>query len=357
MLSEGTTTKTALELADALDYYGAYFQTRGSSDDATASLYCLEKHLKKCLPLFIEAIVDSIFPEKELDIIKRNSIQKLIVNEKKNSYLLRKNFYQNLLGINHPYAFFSEKVDIENISVSDLKLFYQNNYLEGLKYLLLSGKFSNETLYFIQESISASILQNRLTNSLIPAITSSFGNHFIEKKDAVQCAIRIGKLSILRSHPDFRKLQLLNLIFGGYFGSRLMKNIREEKGLTYGIYAALETYKNASVWYIDTEMNNKNRQSGVDEIYKEMKLLGTQLIGKEELEIAKNFLLGSFLRSLDGPFSLADRFKILIDNNLSKEYYTEFVKIINQISSEELLEIANIYLKQDKLVEVIVGKS
>ncbi len=356
MLSEGTSKKTASELADALDFYGAYFQTRSNADDATASLYCLEKHLKRCLPIFIEALVDSIFPPKELDIIRKNSIQKLLVSEKKNNYLCRKAFYQKLLGTNHPYAGFSEKADLENLKLGDLKSFYQTNYLSGLKYLILSGNFSEITLDFIHENIKNSLLQNSIAANGGAAISTELGKHFIEKNDSVQSAIRIGKVSIDRAHPDYRKLQLLNLIFGGYFGSRLMKNIREDKGLTYGIYSVLESFQQTSVWYIDTDINTKNREQGLFEIYKELAAIRDEPIGAHELEVAKNYMLGSFLRSLDGPFSLADRLKIIIDFSLSKDYYAEFVHIINDMTPEALMVISNKYFSAENIVEVLVGK-
>ncbi|MDP1727406.1 MAG: pitrilysin family protein [Bacteroidota bacterium] len=356
MLSEGTSKKTASALADALDFYGAYFQTRSNADDAIASLYCLEKHLKSCLPIFIEALVDSIFPPKELDIIRKNSIQKLLVNEKKNNYLCRKVFYQKLLGAHHPYAGFSEKADLENLNLDDLKSFYKTNYLSGLKFLILSGNFSEITLGYIHESIKTCLLQNSIEPRGGAAISTILGKHFVEKNDSVQSAIRIGKLSIERAHPDYRKLQLLNLIFGGYFGSRLMKNIREDKGLTYGIYSVLESFQQTSVWYIETEINTKNREQGLTEIYKELAAIRNEPIGAHELEVAKNYMLGSFLRSLDGPFSLADRLKIIIDFGLSKDYYAEFVHIINSMSPEALMAISNKYFSAENIVEVLVGK-
>lgn len=356
MLSEGTQKRNALELAESLDYFGSYFQTRANLDDAVATLYCLEKHLENCLPLFLEAITESIFPEKELEIQKKNSISKLSVNEKKNSYLCKKNYYQNLYGEQHPYSAFSSKESIKATSQNLLKEFYEQAYKGGLKYLMLSGKFGEKTLAHITKITASSILNNQLLAEPKLEAKSITGTHFIEKSDSVQSALRIGKLSISRGHEDFRKLQFLNLIFGGYFGSRLMKNIREDKGLTYGIYSVLESNKYGSNWYIDTDINSKNRELGIKEIYREMQIIREELISEEEIKLAKNYYLGSFLKSLDGPFSLADRLKIMIDNNLPATYYPEFVSILNQTNSHELRDLANKYFDTDNIVEVIVGK-
>jgi zinc protease len=356
MLSEGTSKHKAKDLAEALDYYGSYFQTRGNADDAVATLYCLEKHLSACLPLFFEALTDSIFPEKELDIQKKNSIQKLLVSEKKNGYLCKKHYYKNMYGEAHPYAAFSSKEGIEAIGKSQLLDFYQKNYIHGLKYAMISGRFKDSAVEQITREMEATPFTKSTLSDLEIVGVPAVGKHFIEKNDSVQSAIRIGKLSIARSHPDFRKLQFLNLIFGGYFGSRLMKNIREDKGLTYGIYSVLEPNKLASSWYIDSDINTKNRSKGLEEIYKEMAKIREEEIPAEEVETARNYYLGSFLRSLDGPFSLADRLKVIIDNKLPNSYYPDFVSVLNSINGPELQQLAQQYLSEENIVEVVVGK-
>lgn len=356
MLSEGTSKRNAKDLAEALDYYGSYFQTRGNADDAVATLYCLEKHLSKCLPLFFEALTDSVFPEKELEIQKKNSIQKLMVSEKKNSYLCKKYYYQNMFGVGHPYSSFSSKEGIEAINQSSIKEFYQTNYINGFKYAMISGRFNDSAITQITAEIQSTPFANNTEADRTYSTNPLIGKHLYEKNDSVQSAIRIGKVSIGRSHADFRKLQFLNLIFGGYFGSRLMKNIREDKGLTYGIYSVLESNKLASSWYIDSDINTKNRSQGLEEIYKEMAKIREEEISIEELETARNYYLGSFLRSLDGPFSIADRLKVMIDYNLPNGYYPEFVEVLNGVTAKELQELAQKYLTTENIVEVVVGK-
>lgn len=356
MLSEGTKQRNGKELAESFDFLGAYFQTRSGPDDAVVTLYGLEKNLESALPLVFEAMETSIFPTAELDVLRKNSLQKLLVNETKTSYLAKKHFYKRLLGGAHAYAAYSEKIDLENLETSDLINFHQSQYLTGLKYVMLSGKFADSSLRLVADFLEKSNLKTTKSTTRSFAQEAIYGEHFIEKKDSVQAGLRLGKTTIGRSHPDFRKLQFVNLILGGYFGSRLMKNIREEKGLTYGIYSAIESMKEASVWYIDTEINSKNVRVGLAEIKLEMQRLREELVSKEELETAKNYYLGSFLRGLDGPFSLADRLKIMIDNQLNKDYYPSFLEVINNINAEQIRELSNKYLTEENLVEVLVGK-
>ncbi|MFA9212642.1 MAG: M16 family metallopeptidase [Candidatus Methylacidiphilales bacterium] len=355
MLSEGTSKYTAAEIAEKLDFYGAYFQAKSGTDDAVITLYCINKHLTNCLPFIVEILTDSIIPENDLAILKKNTIQNLIVNEERNSFLARRTFNQSIFG-NTVYGGYSTKEDINKIEQNILVDFYKNQYQKGIKYILVSGLVNDMVIGTIANNFDNNLfLSNERNNHNYQETIFEKETIFVEKPNSIQSAIRIGKKLFNRNNPDFREVQLLNLILGGYFGSRLMKNIREEKGLTYGIYSAIEAYPNDACWYIDTEMNNELCEKGIEEIYKEVKLLRTKKIGQDELRIAKNYLLGSFMRSIDGPFSLADRFKILKDYNLSYSYYYEYIEIIKNSTSESLLELANKYFNEESFTNVRVG--
>jgi predicted Zn-dependent peptidase len=356
MIAEGTNKYSAKQLADALDFYGAYISTRSATDESSVTLYCLSKHLSSCLTYIYEMFTDANFPEDDLKILTQNSVQKLAVNEQKNSFLVRKYFYESIFGEENPYGSSINKGDYLNINRRDLVDFYQTNYINKLEHILISGQADEESINEMEKfctKFSNTITKNTI---LFPAFNpSKEKKKFNNKPGSSQSAIRIGRPIFNRSHKDFRKFQLLNLILGGYFGSRLMKNIREDKGLTYGIYSSLESYKNGACWYIETEMNNELREKGLFEIYKELKTLREDLIDDEELQTAKNYLLGSFLRSIDSPFSLADRYKILLDYNLEYSYYYEFIEIVKNTKAEEIRSLANEYLQEADLYEIIVG--
>jgi zinc protease len=355
MLSEGTKTYSAQQIANELDFFGAYFQTRCHVDDSIVSLYCLKKHFSSCLPYVIDVLSNSYFPDNELITYKQNAIQRLLVNQEKNSFLCRRAFYSSVFGSENPYGSYSESVDYEIISRETLVDFFNTHYRNNIKYILIAGSVDAEILEQTKKTFSL-INSRKATNS--PIISSSLivEKQFIDKQDSVQSAIRIGRQFFNRKHPDYRKMQLLNLVLGGYFGSRLMKNIREDKGLTYGIYSSLESYLDSGCFYVDTDINNDLRVVGIKEIYKEINDLRNRLIPEDELALAKNYMLGSFLRSIDGPFSLADRHKILVDYGLDYQFYYDFVDIIKQTSAEELRDLANKYLKKEDLSEIVVGK-
>lgn len=355
MLSEGTKDHTAEQLANALDFYGAYFQTRCFADDALVTLYCQKKHFASCIPHILEILYESVFPEAELNIYKQNAIQRLMVNKQRNAFLVRRLFYSSIFGNIHPYGIYSESGDYENISRETLISFYQDNYRGCLKYILLSGSIDEQILEQAASFFTAFSSSPATKNSL-PSSGKNPGQEFIQKEDSVQSAIKIGRKLFNRTHVDYRKMQVLNLVLGGYFGSRLMKNIREEKGLTYGIYSTMESYFDDGCFYIETEINNALRAQGLTEIYKEIGMLRENLIDEDELKTAKNYLLGSFLRSIDGPFSLAERHKILIDYGLGYDYYYDYIDLVKNITAPELRDLANQYLQKQDLTEIVVGR-
>lgn len=353
LIQEGTKTRTARDIADGLDFYGSYLQSRCAVDDSQITLFCLKKHLVKCLEIVSDVLKNAQFPDNEIDIFIKNNKQRLRVQQEKTSYLCRKAFYKEVFGGASPISSFSESSDYDLISRETLVEFYKHRYQNTLKYITLSGDVDKETITSIKHFSEHFNHDNNSVKYQSSKTTTQ--NIYITKKKSVQATLRIGKKMFNRSHKDYRQLQLLNLVLGGYFGSRLMKNIREDKGLTYGIYSSLESYLDDGCFYIEADVNTKKSELATSEIYKEISRLNSELIPEQELHTAKNYLLGSLLRSIDGPFTIMDRNRLLIDYKLSETYYTELLSIINDTTAKDLRDISNLYLNQDSLVEIVCG--
>jgi predicted Zn-dependent peptidase len=165
----------------------------------------------------------------------------------------------------------------------------------------------------------------------------------------------LGTQIINRSHPDYQKFLVTNEILGGFFGSRLMKNIREDKGFTYGIGASVNVFEHEAYMVIGTDVKKEVANQTFEEIEKEIKMLQTTLVDEEELAIVKNYILGSFMGSINTPFSLIDKYKTLHYSNLNYDYYDRYYETISQISAETVREIAQQYLNYDEMVKISVG--
>jgi zinc protease len=213
-------------------------------------------------------------------------------------------------------------------------------------------------LELIQTSFGTEWTNPTIETDITQPALKPAGEHFyfIEKTEALQSAIRMGLPAITRAHADFPALQVLNTVLGGYFGSRLMANIREDKGYTYGIGSGISSLNKGGAWFIASEVGADVCKAAVIEIEKEINLLKTELIPDEELSLIRSYMLGSLLGSLENVMSHADKFKNIYFAGLGYDYYDRYTQVIKTVTAEELLQLANKYLEQDKFYKVIVGK-
>lgn len=353
MLSEGTARFTAKEVANLLDSHGAHLELSPGFDYCTVSVYTLSKHASVIFPLFKSILTEPSFPEQELDSLKDIKKQKLRVDNTKNAVVASKQFRNKLFG-SHPYGNFLKEEEIDAVSTADLESFFQEFMHQNFE-LIAAGDVNEEVEELIEETFG-DLEYKRLPASLFPEPKEEpVGRENIPKKGSLQSSIRMGRKLFQLDHPDFNRFSVLNTIFGGYFGSRLMKSIREEKGYTYGIYSNVVPMKQAGYFIIGTDVIGEHTEQTLEEIEREIQHLRSTPVADDELETVKNYMLGSFLSSLNTPFALADRYKTVYLHELPENYYHDYVKDINEVTAEDLQELAEKYLKQETFSTVVVG--
>ncbi len=356
MITEGTSKHSASKISDYFDKFGSFIESGQGLDRANFVVYGLKKHLPSLLPMVQELLNDAIFPEKELETLKNIQLQTLQVNSEKTAFIANKTFRRKIFGKFHPYGNSMSEDAIKGINQASMVDFY-HNYWQGRPYrIYLSGNIGEAEIKLIEHYFGSQKISQSLDNKVFAdSVLSKGENILIEKAGAMQSSIRMGKQLMTRKHPDFFTMMLLNEILGGYFGSRLMKNIREEKGLTYGISSNLALFGQAGYFVIGTDVKREFTQQTIDEIYKEIKILQTALVGENQLETVKNYMVGSFASSLNTPFDIMDRYKVIFSENLPLDFYNNFISKIQQVSDLMLLEAANKYLVTESLFEIVVG--
>lgn len=358
MLEEGTKKHTASEIAEIIDFYGAFFETEASQDYAYVRLYTLNKHLKATLPIVEDIIKNAVFPENEFITFIQNRKQNLLVNEQKVDHVARKKFMELLFGEKYPYGHYVTAADYDHLKRDYLIAFHKQFYTSDNCKIIVAGKVNQQSLDAIDNYFGGTDWKsdNKIANQNYSVKSNNNDNkHLVIKKDAVQSAIRVGKILFNKTHPDYLPMLVLNTILGGYFGSRLMANIREDKGYTYGINSSIVSLKNAGYFVIGSEVGVDVCSKAIDEIFLEIKRLREGIIPDSELQLVKNYMLGTFLRGIDGPFALADKFRSIMEYGLSYDYYNNFINTVKNISSNELRELANKYFQQDSMIELVVG--
>jgi zinc protease len=356
MLKNGTSTKTAFQINEHFEYYGAYCNRSCYNETAVLSLHTLNKHLNVLLPVMREMITDAAFPESELDIFKQNSQQKLQVNLKKCDFVANRLIDAYLFGEEHPYGKYLSAENYQALSTDQLKEHFQQYYVNGRAVIFVAGKLPADLFEQLNQQFGDLAItkngQSLPAQQLIPAVQKK--QHISNDPNGVQAAIRIARPFPNRHHPDFMNVMVLNTLFGGFFGSRLMSNIREDKGYTYGIHSYVQNHIQESAWMISTEAGKDVSEATVTEVYKEMDLLRNTLIDEEELLLVRNYMIGSILGDLDGPFQIIGRWKNIILNDLDEHYFYDSIKVIKSISAEELKALAEKYLKPADFYELVV---
>ena len=356
MLQEGTGKHSAKAIAEMVDYYGAFLHTEITHDFASVGIHSLNKHLPKVLPVIEEIISDSVFPNDEWGVYVQNKKQSFLVSNEKVSFICRKKFAELMFGNNHAYGHNVQEKDFDNVKREDAFNFYKQNYSANNTIIVASGNVTDETLKLIENHFSSLKPQVSSSKPQNENANTKKGEHYIEREGAIQSALRLGKMLFTKPHEDYLGMLVLNTVFGGYFGSRLMANIREDKGYTYGIGSAVVSFTHAGYFTISTEVGAEVTKDALKETYFELNRVQTELISENELSLVRNYMLGTFLRSIDGPFALADRFKGIYFHGLGYDYYDRYVETIKSITPQQLQHLANKYLKKEDFIELVVGK-
>ncbi len=355
MLQEGTNRFSAGQIAQKIDYYGAYLDLQASKDTAWISLYGLRKQMPRLFPLLKSMLTEASFREQAFRHFNNRQRQTYLLNSQKPKHMARKAFNGLVFGNATAYGQTAELTDFDLLTEKDLAQFYAQAYTSDNCKIIASGPIDAEFLQLTEAFFGQSWRLGEKPGMLSQEFTFEAGYYPIQRDASLQSAIVMGMPFLQRTHPDYLPFLLVNTLFGGYFGSRLMTNVREDKGYTYGIYSQVMPLRHASTFSIATETGTEVTQAAIDEIKYEMQRLRENLVGEEELNLVKNYLSGSYLRALDGVYNMADRFKSALENNLKMSYYVESLDRIQQVTADEVLQLAKKYLQPEQMVTVVVG--
>ncbi len=354
MMYEGSRDMNSTQIAEKLDYYGSYFDVNIDRDFSYINFCSLSKFIKPTLEVAEQIILHPTFPEEELITYRNKRKQRLAIERQKVETRAREAFAKSLFGENHPYGVSSDEAEYDNLTREDLIHIYNRLYVASNCFVVVSGKITDEVLELV-EKVAEQIPQRDKPADVEFPEPQQRPYHLVEKADAVQSSIRIGRLLFTRTHPDFVGMQVLATVLGGYFGSRLMKSLREERGYTYGVMSAMVNFAQSGYFAVATQVGVDVVEDALNLIYEEIEQLRTDPISDDELGMVKRIMIGEIMRILDGPFGIAD---VTIENILcdrANDYIAQNVKQIESITAEELMALASKYLAKDDLVTVVSG--
>ena len=356
LMSEGTITMASAVLAEKIESLGATMFTRGGVDTARIRLLTLSRFFPELIEIIREVIHYPAFDQSELKVYTDNKIERLRIDLKKNEVLAYRHLTEAIFGPKHPYGKNIFPEDYLAITPDDLRQHHKQNIIPQKGMILVSGSFGDAETALIEQVLGKWRPDHSNGAGVIPPFSAESKTGYIEidGPQVHQAAIRIGSRLFPQTHPDFNGLFVLNTILGGYFGSRLMMEIRENQGLTYGIYSSVDSFASDGCFYISTETATANTEKVIEAIGKEVRKLKEELIPEPELQMARNYLMGHLMTQIDGPFSTMDLIKSLKIEHLGDQSFADMVSTIQHISASQLRELAVKYLDLEKWVTIVV---
>ncbi len=359
MLAEGTATHTARQVADEVAFYGASLDCEAGPDRATLTLYCLARHLPTLLPLVLEVLAAPTFPADELRLLQTRISQNMRVEHRKISYRASEEFNRQLFGEASAYGRPFDEVSFNELTSEQLRAFHAAAYTPAGAEIFLSGDIEAYA-----EAVAAQLGQWQPAAggaAAVPALppcaspTAPTGLVTVAVEGSMQASLRVGRHWPALTGEQTPQLLLLVKILGGYFGSRLMRNIREDKGFTYGIHASVVARERAATLVIGTDVNGESAEATRVEIAAELTRLQTELLADDELETVKNYTLGKLLGESATVFEQADRHRYVVLQGLRPDYYPHLVHQTQATTAAELRELARTYLSPADMLTVVAG--
>ncbi len=356
LVREGTRNRSATELAEYLDFYGAGLSIPVNLDISSYALYTLHRHRRELIPVFAEMLCEPTFPEAELATFKRNSIQELLIELDKPEVLAYRRLTECIFGADHPYGYNSSPEAYAALQRCDLVAHFERCHVPANAAIIASGQVDDEVVRLLNSTFGRTPPGVAPPLPPWPVTAPSPQRVHLEHPRAAQTAIKVGRRMFNRHHPDYNAFSVLSIILGGYFGSRLMNNLREKRGLTYGVYATLDTLLMDGYFYIATEVNEQRVALALREIFAEMRRLQEEPVTEMELNMVCNYLSGMLLNGLDGPLNISDLVHTLLCERLPFEAFETQVQVIQDITPEQIQVLAQRYLSPEDFWVVTVGK-
>lgn len=353
LLLAGNDQLKANTISENIDFHGGFTSLECDKDHASITIYGLNNKISEIFSVFANAFANAQFPDQYFEKERQIAIDKFKVNIQKVKTLARRSFNEEIFGSNSKYGMVADEVDFKNLNAQQLRDFYQTFYLSNQPTIFLTGEV-DETFISELKNWSSLFVQSQHTIT-DQGFEQTKGRIDVKKEGAIQSAIRVGRLMFDKTHEDYYHFQLMNTILGGYFGSRLMANIREDKGYTYGIGSGMVVLQDAGYFFVSTEVGVDVKENTLNEIYHEFDQLRNVRVDEDELTRVKNYMFGEFLRNSDGPIQMMESFKNIYYNNLADTYYSDFIAAIHEATPERLQELANKYLIKEEMLEIVAG--
>jgi zinc protease len=352
MLPEGSVNKSADEIANGFESLGSFVEFGSGIDHCFIKVYAQSHHVLPTLELLEEVICNPRFDNEAYKALQQIRAQQIAVQLSKNTNFATLKFNELLFGSEHPFGAILSPEGATELPLSKVVDFYHERLFFNPK-IFVTGMVDDELISKIKTISHYFTSSDHKSHNQVPL--PQYGSYKESRTDSEQTSLRMGMHTISKSHPDIHKLSISNTLLGGYFGSRLMKTIREELGYTYGIYSSIIHSRNYSYWLLSSELVKEHSENGLKQIQKQLTKLSETFPDDKELAILKNYLRGKLLSSVDSIFSKGGLIKNLVISELDDNHYNQYLDSIDSLTPQDISRTISTYLLEQEKTTLLVG--
>ncbi len=355
-LNEATINRSSEEIASDIEFNGSWLAIKSHLHHSTVSLHSLNSRLSKVLPILTDIICNPTFPDDIIEIKRKKLLSATELDNKKVSFRASTLIKQQIYGKNHPVAFNDTQESINDVT-RQLLIDHHNIIFRSAPTLFVSGRITPEAERLITETFENINFNKPAVDLNIKQLSPDYSTQLkIDSiPDKLQSAVNIAIPVIDRNHPDYDSLRIATTALGGYFGSRLMANIREEKGYTYGINAGVMGTHEGAYIGITCECANEYVKPVIEEVKNEIGKLASELMCDSELTAVKRYMQSSLASTLDNPFSVIDYYVKKQIVGIPDGYFYRQQRAIKEVTPEKIREMATTYMDPDKMLISVAG--
>ncbi len=355
MLTEGTRHKTSKQIAEIIDYYGIFIKKRKSEHFSYILVKVLTKNLEPALQILQEILTEPVFPEEELKIFLNNEKQEYLIDQEEVETVARQLYQAAIYGFEHPYGRYALPEDFDNVTRQDVKNFFEKYYNKQNLSIFAGGYLTDRELNLINKYLTDIRDGQPSEDRDIPFSPKKEKYIYKPKESSLQSAVFIGNRTINHTHPDYFALDFTVELLGGYFGSRLMTNIREQKGLSYGIFADINLLPKAGELTIESAVRKEDKDLVIKEIEKEINLLKQKGATQDEIFTVKNYIISNILKLASTTLVFTELLSYLERIGTDINFLKTLIEQTQQMTNKKVKEMAEKYLNFDDFYKVIVG--
>lgn len=356
LLKESSKDYSSNEIADLLDFYGTHYTVSESLDKTVVSISVPKKNVKKILPVILDFMSHPVYRETNLLVYKNLKIKDLEYNSQKTDVRNTQLMLHAMFGEDYTAGQFSTKENLQAVTIPQMTAFHQKTFCAENISLFATGNLDADLESFVCEEfgkIPSGEEASKIQNLPIPSDDTPIV--FEKMENSVQSSITLCQPLMAYSDAERREFSILSTITGGYFGSRLMQNLREKNGYTYGVSSGSVYFGNQSLFIINSDVNIQNTQASINACFEELERLRSELVPEEELDSVRNYILGELLRDVENSVSYLKRLAYWHHHRLDESEFNAMIQIVRDITAEKILSLAKKYYPHNKFTQIIVG--